>query len=100
MFTISGKQKFGGVWVNGKCIAVFKRGIATTNDQGAADILRAMGYTVTGEAPAIDPLAGMKVDELKAYATEKGIDLKGAEKKADILKAIREAEAGNKPEGK
>lgn len=55
MFTITGKQKFGAVWVNGKCIAYFKNGVATTNDPAVADIMRAKGYTVTDKAPKIDP---------------------------------------------
>lgn len=38
-------------------------------------------------------LADMKVDEIKAYAADKGIDLAGATKKADILAKIQEAEA-------
>lgn len=38
-----------------------------------------------------DELDGMTVDELKEYASEAGIDLKGISKKADIVAAIREA---------
>lgn len=49
MFKISGKQKFGGVWANGVCIAKFTNGVATTNDPAAAEILKGMGYTVEGE---------------------------------------------------
>lgn len=49
MIKISGKQRFGAVWENGKCIAVFRNGIATTNDAAVADIMRAKGYTVEGE---------------------------------------------------
>lgn len=94
MYKITGKQRFGAVWADGKCLVVFNRGVGTTNDPEAAEKLKAMGYTVEGEAPApADPLAAMKVDELKAYAAEKGIDLGDATKKADILAAIRAAEA-------
>ena len=46
------------------------------------------GYSVTEE----DPLAAMKVEELKAYAAEKGIELGEATKKADIIAAIKAAE--------
>lgn len=92
MYKITGKQRFGAVWADGKCLVVFNRGVGTTNDPEAAEKLKAMGYTVEGEAPA-DPLAAMKVDELKAYAAEKGIDLGDAIKKADILAVIRAAEA-------
>ena len=40
---------------------------------------------------ANDELDGMTVDELKEYANEAGVDLKGVTKKADIIAAIREA---------
>lgn len=43
-------------------------------------------------APA-DRLAGLKVDELKLYAEDHGIDLGEATKKADIVAAIEDAEA-------
>ena len=56
--------------------------------------------TVIGETPkqdedkesseTVDELEQMTVDELKEYATEAGIDLKGKTLKADIIKAIRE----------
>lgn len=94
MFKITGKQKFGAVWANGKCIAVFNRGVATTDDPAVAEIMKAKGYTVEGEAPVVDPLAKMNKDDLKAYAVEHGIDLTDvADKKADILAAIKAAEA-------
>lgn len=49
---------------------------------------------VEGSAPEdVNPLAGLKVDELKAYAEEHDIDLGDATKKADIIAAIEEAEA-------
>ena len=35
----------------------------------------------------------MKLDELKAYAEEHNIDISGAERKADILAAIKAAES-------
>ena len=38
-------------------------------------------------------LKKMKVEELQAYAKEKGIELDGATTKADILAKIKEAEA-------
>jgi hypothetical protein len=46
----------------------------------------------TAEAADTDPLAALKLPELKAYATERSIDLAGASKKDDILAAIRAAE--------
>ena len=42
---------------------------------------------------ADDPLAEMTVKELQAYADTNGIDLGEATKKADILAAIKAAEA-------
>ena len=39
------------------------------------------------------PLDKMKVDELKAYAEEKGIELNEAKTKAEILEVIKAAEA-------
>lgn len=42
------------------------------------------------EQGAGDELDGMTVDELKEYAQEAGIDLKGVTKKSDIIAAIRE----------
>ena len=39
-----------------------------------------------------EPLEKMTVAQLKAYAAEKGIDLNGATKKADIIEAIKAAE--------
>lgn len=99
MYKITGKQRFGAVWVDGECIATFNRGVAETNDTVKADVLRGMGYTVEGapdqvESPAADPFAKMSKDELKNYAAEHGIDLTDVpDKKADLLKAIKETEA-------
>lgn len=96
MFTVTGKQQFGSVWKDGKCIATFRHGVATTDDAGVAEYLSCLGYTVEGEAPAADPLARMKKDNLKKYAAENGIDLTGIPDKAkDILAAIKAAEAAN-----
>ena len=99
MYKITGKQKFGAVWANGECVAIFNRGVAYTNDTAKADILRAKGYTVDGEPDQVevqaDPLKKMTVDELKEYAATNGIDLGEATKKADILAAIQAAETGN-----
>ena len=51
---------------------------------------------VSGKAedkPEKDELDGMTVNELKAYAETVGIDLGKLTKKADIINAIRKAEA-------
>lgn len=42
---------------------------------------------------AADGIDVMKIDELKAYAEEKGINIEGVTRKADILAKIKEAEA-------
>ncbi len=94
MFTITGKQKYGAVWHEGKCLVQFVRGVATTDDPAVADIMRAKGYTVEGEAPVVDPFAKMNKADLKAYAAEHGIDLTDVPDKVDpIREAIRAAEA-------
>lgn len=49
MYKITGKQKFGAVYHEGKCLAVFQKGVATTEDAEAAKILKSKGYTVTEE---------------------------------------------------
>ena len=67
-------------------------GVLETNDEALASKLKDLGHKVEGEADA-KPLDEMRVDELKAYAAEHNIDLGEAKSKADILKAIQEAEA-------
>ncbi len=90
MYRISGKQEFGAVWKNGKCVAVFNNGVATTDDSDVADFLREDGYTVEGESSEDDALTKMSKDELKVYAAEHGVDLSDVpDKKADILAAIQ-----------
>ena len=44
------------------------------------------------EEPKQEALEDMTVAQLKEYAEEKGIDLNGATKKADIIEAIKAAE--------
>lgn len=70
----------------------FVKGVFETNDEALASKLKDLGHTVEGEADA-KPLDKMKVDELKAYAAEHNINLGDVTNKADILKAIQEAEA-------
>lgn len=67
-------------------------GAFETNDERLAIKLKDLGHTVEGEADA-KLLDKMTVDELKAYAVERSIDLGEAKNKADILKTIQEAEA-------
>lgn len=54
MYKITGKQQFGAVWGEGQCLAVFHKGAARTNDTAKAEALRALGYTVEGEADKPD----------------------------------------------
>lgn len=61
-------------------------------DQAQLDHLVAIGFI----EPASDgqparPVGEMTVEELKAYAAERNIDLTGASKKDDILAAIQAA---------
>ena len=49
--------------------------------------------TSTPSTPAAKSLDDMTIDELKAYATEHSIDIEGKTLKADILAAIKAAEA-------
>lgn len=66
MYKITGKQKFGAVWAGGQCLAVFRKGEAHTNDPAKAEALRALGYTVEGEAdpsPAAPEPPEDKADE-------------------------------------
>ena len=57
------------------------------DSEEAAARLEADGFTV-GTKEAKPNFSGMKVDELRAYAEAKGIDLGNAMKKDDIIKAL------------
>lgn len=48
MYRVTGKQRFGAVWANGKCLAVFRNGEALVST-AAAEALRARGYRVEEE---------------------------------------------------
>jgi len=95
MFKISGKQRYGAIYRNGKCIITFRNGVGYTDNADDAEYLKNKGYSVEGEAPAVnpDPLAGMTAKELTAYAVDHGIDLTGVpNSKGKILAAIRAVE--------
>ena len=100
MFKVTGKKN-GTIWDAEKnCpLAVFADGEFRTDDQKVAERLRDMGFAVEGKfkkpdppAENPDPMAEMTVPQLEAYAKEKGYDLGGATKRADILAAIKKAE--------
>ena len=77
----------------------FANGKAIINESYLVEWFRTHeGYSVTevkeknkAEEPK-DPLDSMKVEDLKAYAAEKNIDLGDVTKKADIIAAIRNEE--------
>ena len=95
MFRVTKKPKTPNIlWdaSNNRPLCRFVKGVFETNDEALASKLKDLGHTVEGEADA-KPLDEMKVDELKIYAVEHNIDLGDAANKADILKAIQEAEA-------
>lgn len=71
----------------------FVDGVAETDNEAIAIKLRDMGYAVEGDFIPDNPYKKMKVDELKAYASEKGIDLGEASSKKEIIAKIQEAEA-------
>ena len=79
------------------CGKVVVEGDEMTVDVKIADNLVERNLaTVVGEAETEnghvgDELDDMTVDELKEYAVEAGVDLKGVTKKADIIAVIREA---------
>lgn len=75
----------------------FAYGKAEVREGWVLDWFRKHGYKVTEKAEEAagggeKSLDKMKVDELKAYAAEKNIDLTGADKKDDIIAAIKAAE--------
>ena len=94
MYKITGKQRFGAAYRNGKCIVTFRKGVGYTDNADDAEYLKSKGYAVEGEPPANpDPLSGMTAKELTAYATDHGIDLTGVpNSKGKILAAIRAVE--------
>jgi hypothetical protein len=71
----------------------FANGKATiTNARMAAWFREHEGYSVEEvESTPASPFAGMKVDELKAYAVEHNIDLGNATKKEEIVAVISAA---------
>ena len=60
-----------------------KRNLATVIDEHVEE---------TEDGHIEDELDDMTVDELKEYAEEAGVNLKGLTRKGDIVNAIREAE--------
>jgi len=76
----------------------FSKGVGLTGREDLIPWFKEHGYTVEeikDEAKSVDE---MTVDELKAYAEGKGIDLTGLTKKEDILNKIKSATPN--PKGK
>ena len=70
----------------------FAYGKAEVHEGWVLDWFREHGYKVTEKDAEPKTIDKMKVDELKAYAKEKGIDLGEASTKAEILEVIKAAE--------
>lgn len=66
----------------------FAYGKAEVAEGWVLDWFNEHGYKVTEKNPG-NPLDKMKIEDLKAYAAEKGIDLGEATKKDEILAAIK-----------
>ena len=94
MFKVTGKQRFGAVYRNGKEIVNFRNGVGYTDNTDDAEYLKNRGFTVEGNPPApFYPLAGLTAKDLISYATDHGIDLTDVpNKKEKILAAIRAVE--------
>lgn len=50
MYKITGTQKYGAVWQDGECLAVFNKGVAQTNDTKKAEKLKKLGFKVSGKS--------------------------------------------------
>lgn len=55
------------------------------------DELLRLGFTEIKEQTEGYNLSSMKVDELKAFAAERGIDISAAKNKAEIIKILSES---------
>lgn len=96
MFKITKKPKTPNlIWdaSSNRPVCKFVNGVFETNDEALSLKLKDLGHTVEGGADA-RPLDKLRMNELKSYAAERGIELGDASSKADILKAIQEAESG------
>ena len=71
----------------------FAKGVGETSDPDLIDWFKTHGYTVEEDAEAPgDELKGLSIDELRAYATEKGIDIGNSTSLNGILKKIHDAQ--------
>lgn len=71
-------------------VSQYKNEVKKVNSELERDELKKLGYTEVVAAPlSIDE---MKVEQLEAYAKEKGIDLAGCKTKPEKLAKIKEFE--------
>lgn len=73
----------------------FKDGVGETDSIPALEYFERQGYTIENDEPDFpegDPTEKWKVDQLKAYATAKNIELGDAKTKDDILALVKTAE--------
>lgn len=74
----------------------FAKGVGETSDPDLIKWFKDHGYEVEEgdkeETESGDDLKGMSVEELKAYATEKGIDIGNSTSQNGILKKIQDAQ--------
>lgn len=84
-------RPFTGVYMS----VAFAAGAGETDSDYLAERFREKGLTVEAESAAAQkPVGKMTVDELRAYAAEKGIALPEDGKKTDFIAAIEAAENG------
>ncbi len=65
--------------------------ILTVKTERRRDELLHRGFTEVKEHTNGPDLSSMKVDELKVFAAERGIDISAAKNKADIIKILSES---------
>lgn len=80
---------------NGVVAATKKNPCVTTEDKNIADKAVATGYFIIDETidDAESHFDKLTIPELKKYAEENNIDIKGASIKSEIIKAIETAQA-------
>lgn len=90
-------RPFTGVYMS----VAFAAGAGETDSDYLAERFREKGLSVEAESTSTQkPVNKMTVDELKAYAAEKGIALPDDGLKADLLAAIEASEKGGAKDGK
>jgi hypothetical protein len=88
MYAIKAKVEFSGIaWG-----LHFIKGVARTSNVHLAKKLKNKGYEVEEIVDASIELEDMDVEQLKAYAKEKGIDIGNASSVKGIFKKIKDAQ--------